>query len=151
MRTRPTKLLAMLGACLLSWSLEADAHPTFKSYTGTFSSTQTECDTMCTGGPLTGGLAGTMTWRMESMEATSNPDVVKLVGVDTVTTSTGTFSGPDYTFWNLATGDFIDVALIDHGTGAFQGVRGTLILQGGFDSAAGQGSSHYVALLTLPN
>lgn len=151
MGSRRTKLLAMLGACLLSWSLEADAHSSFKSYVGGFSSAQVECDTMCTGGPLSGGLAGTLSWRMESMEATSDPDVVKLVGVDTVTTSTGTLSGPDYTLWNLATGDFIDVALIDHGTGAFQGAHGTLIIQGAFDSAAGQGTSNYVALLTLPN
>jgi len=151
MGTRRTKLLTMLGACLLSWTLEADAHPRFKSYAGGFTSTQVECDTMCTGGPLTGGLAGTLSWRMESMEATSNPDVVKLIGVDTVTTSAGTLSGPDYTFWNLATGDFIDVALIDHGTGAFQGARGTLVIQGAFDPAAGQGVSNYVALLTLPN
>jgi hypothetical protein len=151
MTWRSTKLLTTLMAGLLSWSLEADAHPRFKSHVGGFHSTQVTCDTMCTGGPLTGGLSGTLSWRMDSMEATSDPDVVKLVGVDTVTTSAGTLSGPDYTYWNLVTGDFIDVALIDHGTGAFQGVHGTLVIQGAFDPAAGQGTSNYVALLTLPN
>jgi hypothetical protein len=151
MRSRRTKLLMAVAGCLLSWSLTADAHPRLKTYVGTFSSSQVDCDTMCTGGPLTGGLAGTLSWRMESMEATSDPNVVKLVGVDTVTTAAGTVSGPDYTLWNLATGDFVDVALIDHGTGAFQGARGTLVIRGAFDPAAGQGSSNYIALLTLPN
>lgn len=150
MRSRSTKLLVLAASCLLSWTLKADAHPRIKTYVGGFTSSQVECDTMCTGGPLTGGLKGTLSWTMESMEATSDPNVVKLIGVDTVTTSSGTFSGPDYTFWNLATGDFIDVALIDHGTGAFQGARGTLIIQGGFDPAEGQGTSNYVAVLTLP-
>jgi hypothetical protein len=151
MTLRRTNLLVLVAGCLLSWSVQADAHPRFKSYVGGFSSSQVECDTLCTGGPLTGGLAGTLAWRMESMEATNDPNVVKLVGVDTVTTSAGTLSGPDYTLWNLATGDFIDVALIDHGSGAFQGARGTLVIQGGFDPASGQGTSNYVALLTLPN
>jgi hypothetical protein len=144
-------LLTLLAVCLVSWSVEADAHPTFRSFSGGFTSSQVECDTMCTGGPLTGGLAGTLAWRMDRMEATGNPDVVKLIGVDTVTTSRGTFSGPDYTLWNLATGEFVDVALIDHGTGAFQGAHGSLVIRGGFDSVTGHGTSKYVALLTIPN
>jgi hypothetical protein len=87
---------------------------------------------------------------MDSMEPTSDPDVVKLIGVDTVTTATGTLSGPDYTLWNLATGDFIDVAIITKGTGSFSGAHGTLVIQGGFDPASGQGTSNYVAVLTTP-
>jgi len=150
MRSRPRNLLVLLAGCLLSWSLTADAHPRIQRYTGEFSSSQVECDTLCTGGPLSGGLSGKLSWKMDRMEATNDPNVVRLVGVDTVTTSRGTLSGPDYTLWNLATGDFIDVALIDQGTGAFAGARGTLIIQGAFDPAAGQGTSHYVALLTLP-
>lgn len=151
MTRRRTNLLVLLVSCVVGYSAQADAHPRFKSYTGSFNSSQTECETMCTGGPLTGGLAGTLSWRMDSMEATNSPNVVKLIGVDTITTSTGTLSGPDYTLWNLATGDFIDVALIDHGTGAYQGAHGSLVIQGAFDPAAGQGVSTYVALLTLPN
>jgi hypothetical protein len=150
MTPRLNSLLVTSASCLLLWSATADAHVRVKTYTGGFTSSQVECDTLCTGGPLTGGLAGTLSWRMDTMEATSDPDVVKLVGVDTVTTASGTISGPDYTLWNLATGDFIDVAIICNGTGSFAGAHGTLVIQGGFDPAAGQGTSNYVAVLTLP-
>lgn len=147
---RLKNLLLTAGSCLLLWSAHADAHVRVKTYTGGFTSSQVECDTLCTGGPLTGGLAGRLSWTMSSMESTSDPDVVKLVGIDTVTTATGTISGPDYTLWNLATGDFIDVAIITHGTGSFAGAHGTLVIQGGFDPASGQGTSKYVAVLTTP-
>ena len=149
MTTRLKTLMALSASCLL-WSVTADAHLCVKTFTGGFTSSQVECDTLCTGGPLTGGLAGSLSWRMDTMEATSDPDVVKLVGVDTVTTATGTLSGPDYTLWNLATGDFVDVAVITSGTGAFTGAHGTLVIQGGFDPAAGQGTSNYIAVLSLP-
>lgn len=150
MTSRLKSLLVTTASCCLLWSAHADAHVKVKTYTGGFTSSQVECPTLCTGGPLTGGLAGTLSWTMESMEATSDPDVVKLVGVDTVTTAAGTFSGPDYTLWNLATGDFIDVAIITNGTGSFAGAHGTLVIQGGFDPASGQGTSKYVAVLTTP-
>jgi hypothetical protein len=149
MTYRLKTLMALSASCLL-WSVTADAHLRVKTFTGGFTSSQVECDTLCTGGPLTGGLAGSLSWRMDTMEATSDPDVVKLVGVDTVTTATGTLSGPDYTLWNLATGDFVDVAVITSGTGAFTGAHGTLVIQGGFDPAAGQGTSNYIAVLSLP-
>jgi hypothetical protein len=149
MTSRLKTLTALFAGCLL-WSATADAHVCVKTYSGGFTSSQTECDTLCTGGPLTGGLAGSLAWRMDTMEATSDPDVVKLIGVDTVTTATGTLSGPDYTLWNLATGDFVDVAVITSGTGAFAGAHGTLVIQGGFDPAAGQGTSNYFAVITLP-
>ena len=152
MTTRFKTLTALFAGCLL-WSITADAHVRLKTYTGGFTSSQLTlgCDSLCTGGPLTGGLAGSLYWHMDSMESTSDPNVVKLVGVDTVTTATGTLSGPDYTLWNLATGDFVDVAIINHGTGAFAGAHGSLVIQGGFDPAAGHGTSNYVALLTLPH
>lgn len=150
MLPRLRTLIGSAATCLLLWSATADAHLCVKTYTGGFTSSQTECDTLCTGGPLTGGLAGTLTWRMDTMEATSNPDVVKLTGVDTITTATGTLTIPDVTFWNLATGDFIDAGVITSGTGAFAGAHGTLVIQGGFDPAAGHGTSNYVAIVTLP-
>lgn len=143
-------LIGSAATCLLLWSATADAHLRVQTYNGGFTSSQTECDTLCTGGPLTGGLAGTLTWRMDTMEATSNPDVVKLTGVDTITTATGTLTIPDVTFWNLATGDFIDAGVITSGTGAFAGAHGTLLIQGGFDPAAGHGTSNYFAVVTLP-
>jgi hypothetical protein len=86
---------------------------------------------------------------MDTMEATSDPDVVKLTGVDTITTSTGTLTIPDVTFWNLATGDFVDTGVVASGTGAFASAHGTLVIEGAFDPAAGQGTSNYVALLAL--
>lgn len=148
MTPRLKSLLVTIASCCALWSAHADAHLKVKTYTGGFTSSQVECPTLCTGGPLTGGLAGTLSWTMDSMEATSDPDVVKLIGVDTVTTATGTLAGPDYTLWNLATGAFIDVALITTGTGSFAGAKGTLVIQGGFDPASGQGTSNYVAVLT---
>ncbi len=150
MKSMSRNLLGLSASCLMLWSATADAHVRVQTYTGGFTSSQVPCDTLCTGGPLTGGLAGTLSWTMASMESTSDPNVVKLIGVDTVTTATGTISGPDYTLWNLATGDFIDVALITNGTGSFTGAHGSLVIQGGFDPAAGQGTSNYVAVLTLP-
>ncbi|HVY25092.1 MAG TPA: hypothetical protein VHB79_01020 [Polyangiaceae bacterium] len=143
-------LIGSAATCLLLWSANADATLRVKTYSGGFTSSQTECDTLCTGGPLTGGLAGTLTWRMDTMEATSDPDVVKLTGVDTITTASGTLTIPDVTFWNLATGDFIDAGVITTGTGAFAGAHGTLVIQGAFDPAAGHGTSNYFAVVTLP-
>ena len=150
MLPRLRTLIGSAAACLLLWSARADAQLHFVTYTGGFTSSETACDTLCTGGPLTGGLAGTLAWRMSTIENTSDPDVVKLTGVDTITTATGTLTIPDVTFWNLATGDFVDAGVVQSGTGAFAGAHGTLVIQGGFDPVAGQGTSNYVALLTLP-
>jgi hypothetical protein len=151
MLSRLKTVILPLASCCLLWSVTADAHVRVKTFSGGFTSSQVECDTLCTGGPLTGGLAGSLSWRMDSMEATNDPNVVKLVGVDTVTTATGSVSGPDYTLWNLATGDFVDVAIINTGSGAFAGAHGTLVIQGAFDPAAGHGTSNYLAVLTLPH
>jgi hypothetical protein len=151
MKSRLRSLLAMLASCLLLWTASADAHLRVKTFTGGFTSSAIPCDAeLCTGGPLTGGLAGSLAWTMDSMEATDDPDVVKLVGVNVVTTPTGTLSGTDYTLWNLATGDFVDVTIITSGTGAYAGAKGTLVIQGGFDAATGTGTSDYVAVIKLP-
>lgn len=151
MRSRVKAIVAMLASCLFLWSASADAHLRIRTFTGGFSSSAVPCEAdLCTGGPLTGGLAGTLAWTMSSMEATDDPDVVKLVGVNVVTTATGTLTGTDYTFWNLVTGDFIDVTVISSGTGAFAGAKGTLVIQGGFDAVTGTGTSNYVAVVKLP-
>jgi hypothetical protein len=150
MKSRLRSLLAMVASCLLLWSASADAHLRIKTFSGGFTSSAIPCDAeLCTGGPLTGGLAGSLAWTMDSMEATDDPDVVKLVGVNVVTTPTGTLSGPDYTLWNLVTGDFVDVTVITSGTGAYAGAKGTLVIQGGFDAATGAGTSNYVAVVRL--
>jgi hypothetical protein len=156
-------LMTMSASCVLLWSVAAGAaddaitgslSSSFGSrirvLTGGFTSSQVECDTLCTGGPLTGGLAGTLSYRLSTMESTSDPDVVKLTGVDTITTASGTLVIPDTTFWNLATGEFVDAGLISSGTGAYAGAHGTLIIQGTFDPAAGHGTSNYVVVLKLP-
>jgi hypothetical protein len=132
---------------MLLWAARADAHPRLHTFIGGFISHQVECDTFCTGGPLSGGLVGTLGWRMDTMEETNDPDVVKLVGVNTVTTASGTFSGLDITLWNVVTGDFVDVTIVSSGTGAYAGAKGTLVIQGGFDPATGAGTSNYVAAL----
>ena len=143
-------LVTMSASCVLLWAVSADAHLRFQTFTGGFTSSQVECDTLCTGGPLTGGLAGTLSWHMDTMESTSDPDVVKLTGVDTITTTTGTLAIPDVTLWNLATGDFVDLGVVSSGTGAYANAHGTLIIQGTFDPAAGHGTSNYLAALTFP-
>lgn len=149
--SRLKALLPLCMSCVLSWAVSADAHLLVEAKTGGFTSSQVECDTLCTAGPLTGGLAGTLSWRMDSLEPTSDPDVVKLTGVDTITTATGTLTIPDVTYWNLATGDFLDIGVIASGTGAYAGAQGTLVIQGTFDPAAGQGTSNYTALLIAPH
>ena len=141
-------LVTTLATCLLLWTGTADAHLRIKTFLGGFTSHQVlPCDTLCTGGPLTGGLAGTLSWHMDLMEPTDDPDVVKLTGVNTITTATGTLSGVDITFWNLVTGEFIDITNVNSGTGAFAGVHGSLVISGTFDPAAGAGTSTYVAVL----
>lgn len=143
--------IAVLASCLLLWTTNAHASGGITTLSGGFTSQLVlPCDTLCTGGPLTGGLAGTLAWRMDTMESTSNPDVVKLTGVNTITTASGTLSGIDITYWNLVTGEFIDVTHISSGTGSYAGVCGTLVISGGFDPVEGQGTSTYVAILRLP-
>ena len=151
MMTRLKSLLTLSATSVLLWAVTADAHLRVQTLTGGFTSSQVECDTLCTGGPLTGGLAGSLAWHMDTMEATNDPNVVKLTGVDTITTATGTLSIPDITIWNLATGDFVDVGCIQSGTGAYAGAHGTLVIQGGFDPVAGHGTSNYIAVVTLPH
>jgi len=151
MLKRLKTLITLSASCVLLWAVTADAHLRIQTLTGGFTSSQVACDTLCTGGPLTGGLAGTLSYRLDTMESTRDPDVVKLVGVDTITTATGTLSIPDTTLWNLATGEFIDLGVVSSGTGAYAGVHGTLIIQGSFDPAAGHGTSNYIALLKFPS
>jgi hypothetical protein len=114
---------------------------------GTLSTEAVACDTFCTEGPLTGGLAGTLEWTMDTMTETANPDVVTFVGVNTVTTAHGTLVGTDYGIWNVATGEFIDFTVFSHGTGAYAGKRGTLLIIGEFDAASGTGHSSYTAVV----
>lgn len=114
---------------------------------GGLTTEQVECETMCTEGPLTGGLAGTLEWTMDSMETTDDPDVVTFVGVNTVTTDQGTLVGTDYGIWNLVTGEFVDYTIFTQGTGVYAGKRGTLLIIGYFDPVSATGASNYVSVL----
>jgi hypothetical protein len=129
-------------------SKPAEARVQFE--TGTFSSHLVPCDTLCTTGPLTGGISGTVDYVLSTMNSTPNPDVVILIGTITVTTATGTLSGPDVTLWNLATGQFIDNTTINAGTGAYAGATGDLLLIGSFDMVAGTGFSNSRAIIKTP-
>jgi hypothetical protein len=137
-----------LGASL-PWGTDADAHLRFKKLKGGLTTTQVPCATLCTEGPLTGGLAGQLEFVMESMTETQVPDVATYQGVNVITTATGTLTGNDYGVWNLATGEFVDYTYFTSGTGAYEGVRGSLVIAGVFDPVSGTGSSNYTALLTF--
>jgi hypothetical protein len=147
-RNQPAKYLfplAMAALALVGTSKPAEADIDFEK--GTLSTHLVACDTLCTTGTLTGGLAGTLDFTLTTMTATSNPDVVILMGVITVTTPDGTLTGPDVTLWNLATGQFVDNTTFNAGTGAFAGAKGDLLIIGTFDLAAGVGSSNYRAIV----
>jgi len=98
---------------------------------------------MCTEGPLTGDLNGTLNWTLGSLDATPTPSVTRYVGVNTIKTMYGTFSGPDYGVWNTQTGQFTDYMEITSGTGMFTGAKGTLTIVGKFDPVSGTGSSEW--------
>lgn len=118
-----------------------------KKLFGSLTTHQVECQTLCTEGELTGGLAGTLEFTMHSMEETNDPDVARYEGINTIITEDGTISGTDYGLWNLVTGEFIDFTVFDQGTGAFAGKRGTLVIVGTFDPVEGVGASDYFAVI----
>ncbi|HET7542102.1 MAG TPA: hypothetical protein VFK05_19680 [Polyangiaceae bacterium] len=133
---------AVLGATL-AWAGLASAHYGQRELRGHLTTQLVECDSMCTGGPLTGDLRGTLHWRLDSMDQTPTPNVTRYNGVDTITTPYGTFSGPDYGVWNTSTGQFTDYLEITSGTGMFAGAKGTLTIVGKFDPVTGTGSSEW--------
>ncbi len=138
-------MMVMTALALLFAPGEASArHSKLK---GGLTTEQVECDGLCTAGPLTGGLAGQLEFTMDSMQETSNPDVVTYVGVNTITTKRGTLVGTDYGIWNLVTGEFVDFTVWTDGTGKYEGARGYLLIVGTFDPVTGTGSSDYFAVV----
>jgi hypothetical protein len=132
-----------MGATL-AWGDFAGAHNAApRELRGHFSSTQVECASMCTEGPLTGDLVGKLSWTLDGMDQTPTASVTRYNGVDTVTTKWGTFSGPDYGVWNTDTGQFTDYLEITSGTGIFAGAKGTMTIVGAFDPVSGTGSSEW--------
>ncbi len=114
---------------------------------GQLTTVQVPCDTLCTTGPLTGGLAGQLDFTMDVMEDTDDPEVVRYDGTNTITMEDGTLSGSDYGYWNLTTGEFYDYTFFTVGTGAYAGKFGWLVIVGAFDPVTGVGASNYYAVL----
>lgn len=152
-KANPTVRAAILslvfGLCsLLMAPSQAQAHGSSElNLFGGLTTEQVPCDTLCTQGPLTGGLEGFLEFTMDSMEETNDPDVVRFVGVNTITTDEGTLVGTDYGIWNLATGHFHDFTIFTKGTGKFRRYRGTLVIVGTFDVVGGTGQSNYYSAL----
>lgn len=138
--------LLALGVTLHSES-EAEAHGSIETLHGGLTTEQVPCDSLCTAGPLTGGLAGELEFTMSSMTETGIPNVVTYIGTNTIITETGTLTGTDYGIWNLATGEFADYTFFSSGTGEYEGVRGSLVIVGAFHPVTGVGSSNYTAVL----
>jgi len=139
------RTLAAVGALgvALTWGHFATASYGMHELRGHLTTRQVECSSMCTEGPLTGDLKGTLKWTLESLEETPTPNVTRYVGVNTISTRYGTFSGPDYGVWNIATGQFTDYMEITSGTGIFSGAKGTMTIVGAFDPVTGTGSSEW--------
>jgi len=92
---------------------------------------------------MTGDLSGTLDFTLSSLDATPTPNVSRYDGVNTIRTRYGSFSGPDYGVWNLATGQFTDYTEITSGTGIFANAHGTMTIVGVFDPVTGTGSSEW--------
>src|SRR5687767_781775 len=97
-------IFPVLMALVVYFGGVSTARANSKSLSGTLTTHQVDCPTLCTAGTLTGTLAGTFSWTMSSMTATSIPDVFILYGDFVITTSSGTLTGTDITLWNVATG-----------------------------------------------
>jgi len=141
--------LLLAGGVLLSASSAAAHFPKDLTLFGGLTTHQVTCSSLCTEGPLTGGLPGTLDFTMASMTPTQTPDVVTYIGTNTITTEHGTLSGTDYGIWNLSTGEFVDYTTFSTGTGRYEGATGSFTIAGDFDPVSGTGSSHYTAVLHL--
>jgi len=143
------------AALFLATSISLSAAPAFahfpKDFTlfGGLTTHQVACSSLCTEGPLTGGLEGTLDFTMASMTPTETPNVMTYVGTNTITTRHGTLTGTDHGIWNLATGEFVDYMTFSSGTGRYAGATGSFSIAGTFDPTTGTGSSHYQAVLHL--
>jgi hypothetical protein len=140
------------GAAFVGVSLggaPADAHNGPLVLKGQLKTEQVECASLCTQGPITGDLRGTLHFTMATMTETETPNVATYTGVNTITTSFGSFTGTDYGIWNLATGEFVDYTEITGGTGIYRGVHGSMSIMGVFDPVAGAGSSNWRVSLSL--
>lgn len=133
---------AAFAGVMLAWGGFAGAHGSYE-LRGHLHTHQVDCASLCTEGPITGDLSGKLEFTLDSLDATPTPNVSRYVGTNTITTPYGSFSGPDYGVWNLATGQFTDYTEITSGTGIFKNAHGTVTIAGVFDPVAGTGSSEW--------
>src|SRR5689334_6030259 len=75
---------AFLGVTL-AWGGFADAHGSHE-LRGHLTTHQVDCDSLCTEGPITGDLTGTLDFTLDSLDATPTPNVSRYVGVNTIRT-----------------------------------------------------------------
>lgn len=149
---RTKSAFAVLGtSCILGVvGLVPSADACSQYLMGTLTTSAVPCETLCTAGPLTGGLAGTFEFTMDEMVDTEVPNVVRYTGMNTITTDKGILVGPNWGYWNLETGDCIDYTDIESGTGAYANASGKVTIFGRYDPATGLGQNHYVAVVKVP-
>ena len=140
---------ALFAGASLGWDSGAEAHGGPMILKGGLTTTQVECASLCTAGTLTGDIRGKLEFTMATMTDTETPNVAHYTGTNVVKTPWGTFSGPDYGVWNLATGEFVDYTEITSGTGIYAGLRGSMSIMGVFDPVAGAGSSTWRTSIQL--
>lgn len=148
MNRRAAVTALFVSLSVLGLSPRADA--CVQTLKGTLTTHAVPCETICTEGPLTGGLAGKLEFTMDEMVETGIPNVVRYTGINTITTEKGVLVGPDVGYWNLATGEFIDYMDIESGTGEYTGARGKLTIIGKYDLTTGVGASNYFSVVTTP-
>ena len=120
------------------------AEAAWKPVRGHLDSAAVACESLCTHGDLTGDLAGTFDFTLETLVPTSVPDVSTYTGHSVITTASGEIHGRNAGVWNLATGQVVDRLTIESGTGDYEGARGTILIVGVFDPVTAIGSSDYV-------
>ena len=123
-------------------------HQSTSGLTGTLTTRQVDCGTLCTQGVLTGALSGRLDWVLTSMTPTDDPAVFLYVGTQTITTPSGTLVGTDHGVWNVENGEFVDYMTFSETTGAYAGRTGSFSIWGTFDLTSGKGKSEYKATLS---
>jgi len=102
---------------------------------------------LCTNGLLSGEFPATYDFTaLTQTTDPSDPNVVTLTGRSVVTTSRGVIYTDDVSVINFVTGDFVTKALV-HKTKLRQAKTGGFIAAGNLNTATGQASGNYSAVL----
>ena len=108
---------------------------------------------LCTAGRVWGGLQGTYSFEVTSMQPTdpATPTIFFFTGKSTVNLKGGSqVFGTDTGSIDVAAGGFASLITFSGGTGSHTGVTGQIKLRGTFDPAAGTTSGDYVGELCVP-